>query len=164
MTLTPCPECRTEISERATACPRCGYPIGNETAEPERDATQDRAAPSASLESREREVASGGKGRIDALGATARTCERCGGPAVLIPNGGRDLKNLVIGMLVVLTVFFLGGWADTQADPPGWLGWVVLVGLGFGLVMVYFGIRRQDVINCNRPGCGHRTYVMIERG
>ena len=27
MALIKCPECQTEVSDRASACPRCGYPI-----------------------------------------------------------------------------------------------------------------------------------------
>jgi len=27
MPLIPCPECRREISDRATTCPHCGYPL-----------------------------------------------------------------------------------------------------------------------------------------
>ena len=30
MSLIPCPECQTEVSDQATACPRCGHPVRRE--------------------------------------------------------------------------------------------------------------------------------------
>lgn len=30
MALIRCPECGTEVSDKAAACPRCAYPIGNQ--------------------------------------------------------------------------------------------------------------------------------------
>lgn len=29
MALTKCPECRGQVSEQASACPHCGYPMAN---------------------------------------------------------------------------------------------------------------------------------------
>lgn len=34
MSLTLCPECSREISDRAAACPHCGYPMGEERQAP----------------------------------------------------------------------------------------------------------------------------------
>lgn len=30
MTLIPCPECETSVSDRARACPKCGFPVAEE--------------------------------------------------------------------------------------------------------------------------------------
>lgn len=35
MALIHCPECRTEMSDRAAACPKCGHPIGSASLPPE---------------------------------------------------------------------------------------------------------------------------------
>ena len=37
MALIDCPECRHKISERASACPQCGYPLKEEKLPPRRE-------------------------------------------------------------------------------------------------------------------------------
>lgn len=37
MSLIPCPECNSEVSDRAKACPRCGFPIADSTEQSSRD-------------------------------------------------------------------------------------------------------------------------------
>jgi hypothetical protein len=34
MALIPCPECKTEVSSAAAACPKCGHPIAAPTTPP----------------------------------------------------------------------------------------------------------------------------------
>ena len=41
MPLVTCPDCQSEVSDRATACPKCGYPIGG-AGEPRRAGRQRR--------------------------------------------------------------------------------------------------------------------------
>lgn len=47
--LIPCPECERQVSDRAKACPECGFPIGEHLAE-----QRELARRQALLESRER--------------------------------------------------------------------------------------------------------------
>ena len=50
MALMDCPECRSEISEHAPACPRCAYPIGGKVPSPLRSTTAPRWGSTSALD------------------------------------------------------------------------------------------------------------------
>ena len=47
MTLIPCPECEKEVSNRAVACPCCGFPVAEGIRQLLADVTDERSAKSA---------------------------------------------------------------------------------------------------------------------
>jgi hypothetical protein len=152
MPLVKCPECSADVSDKAAACAKCGYPMA---AHPAADTTP--------VGSREQPAQTGVRRALRASDEPLKNwpCDFCHEPAAtVLPKGGRDVRNLLWAALGVVAFFVIGIYINAvevaggeASDLLGMAVWFVIL---WTLVTAYMGLRKQHLAVCT--SCGRRKF------
>ena len=120
MALIKCPECGRQVSDKAAACPDCGYPINSsiqshaESTKPKYDNENFDSSKFRPV-SGSHSLADDDTGSTSKYGSEMRTCPACGKPvaysAKFCPHCGKKepfgLQKYLIGLLVIFIIVML---------------------------------------------------------
>ena len=158
MALVKCPECGTEVSEKAAACVKCGHPIASPTASgPEPSQTE---LTTASVKDSGAEGPSSDQESVQEI-TLITPCARCRKRAVVeIVGRGRDYPKLFWAAAGFVGFLLFGGWhidtIDSPDTPPFWIIGVLLGLMAWTAYSTWFGLKTQDIFRCTN--CGKCIY------
>jgi len=117
-----CPECESEISEKASVCPKCGHPIANN------------------------------ENGFNEEQFTVLTCGKCEKKALnIIPNGGRNWMKITLLSLFffVASIGIISSLGDDDVDVPAG---VYIIGIVLPASYIVTALRKKNMLICKACG------------